>query len=388
MLQRNSLFVVLTAVLSVINCPKALRGDDEKVIPSPNIVNSQPHDCGWLLRYGIHDSQRVAIDRYTVEHLRFLLSQSKAETIEQFKQEAGAGGLSVFGLFEINLGGKSATKDFRAWREEFLTTTTHDLLKSDRLQIEIKKVSPVLMDAVKHCLDKSHPGKVVGWIEPSKDDLTFTLHLRYDRLPSENEGPEFTSVSFTTSPPGQLAPLNEAEAESIKKGQRVRPAGMAVTFQRMKPLIGITVTVNTKNHGAATFTIPAVDPDETINRLNRKIADLENKIDRIEASINTGVGVAKAYAYFDGKEVDGDRTYNISRVEILGGAEHRHRFHFQNLLNNRDYTVLISPSGVPGQLKSPAMILERRKEWFDVSVDGGTTVIFVVVFEMSEKKKQ
>jgi hypothetical protein len=111
------------------------------IVGLPGFANAQPtHDCEWLLRYGIYDYQRVAIDRYTVEHLRFLLSQTRAETIEQFKEEAGAGGLSVFGLFDIDLGGKSAKKEFRAWREAFLTASTHDLLKSDRLQIEIKKV--------------------------------------------------------------------------------------------------------------------------------------------------------------------------------------------------------------------------------------------------------
>jgi hypothetical protein len=349
-------------------------------------VAQQQHDCEWLLRYGIYDYQHVAIDRYTVEHLRFLLSQTRAETIEQFKQEAGAGGLNVFGLFEINLGGKSATRDFRGWRQEFLNTTTHDLLKSDRIEMEIKKVSEPLMDVVKKCLEKRRPGKVSGWIEPSKDDVTFTMHLRYDRLDSETEGPEFTSVTFTTSPPGQLAPLHEAEADSIKKGQRVKPGGMGVTIQRTKPLVGITVTVNTKGHGENTFIIPAVDPDETINRLNRKIGELESRIAGLEASLNTGLGTAKAYAYFDGRQVDLDRIYNISRVDILPGANHPHRFHFQDPLNNRDYTVLISPGG-KAQLKTPSQILERTKEWFEVSVDGETTVIFAAVFATQERKK-
>ena len=82
----------------------------------PGLVNAQQapaHDCEWLLKYGVYDYQRVAIDRYTVEHFRFLLSQSKAETVEKFIEEAGGGGLNVVGIFDINLGGKSARNDFR-----------------------------------------------------------------------------------------------------------------------------------------------------------------------------------------------------------------------------------------------------------------------------------
>jgi hypothetical protein len=50
----------------------------------------EPHPCEWLLRYGIYDTEEVAIDRYTLEHMRSLLKYLKAESVRNFEKEASA----------------------------------------------------------------------------------------------------------------------------------------------------------------------------------------------------------------------------------------------------------------------------------------------------------
>jgi hypothetical protein len=247
----------------------------------------QPHDCEWLLRYGIYDTQEVAIDRYTVEHLRFLLSRSNAGSIQEFQKEAEAAGLNVFGLFELSLGGRRATVNFREWREAFLNTATHELLQDERLRITVKQISPVLMEAVKKCLDNPRPGTLGGWVQPSKDDLTFTLKLKYNRL--DKEDAVIKSVTVVSSPAGNLSPLGEAQEKLIREGAAVSTVGegTAVVFQRTKPTAGVTIVVNT-DKGSKTLEVPAVDPNEIIIRLNRKLADLEAKVDALAQAMKKG----------------------------------------------------------------------------------------------------
>lgn len=287
-------------------------------------ASAQQHECAWLMQYGIYDFEDKTNDRNTVENLRFLLAHSSAGTVEEFQKEAGAAGLNVFGLFELSLGGQTARQNFRAWRDSFINTSSHDLLTNDLHHDVIRRISPVLMEAVKVCLKHPQPG-LVGWVVPTKDDVTFTLNLKYVRHDTEieNEGAKITSVTFVTSPPGSLIPLGDAQENQIRKGAQVPLGGIGIVFQRTKPTVGVTIVVNT-DKGTTSVRIPPEDVVDPIQELQKKIAQLEKKIDLI-GHIETGKLALTHHAA--GRPADGVVFANAKK-----NAEKR--FHFKLTFNN------------------------------------------------------
>jgi hypothetical protein len=242
-------------------------------------VAQEENHCEWLLRYGIYDTQESYFDRYSIGHLKTLLQASKAETYEQFEKEAGGLGIGIPGIVSVDFGGHSAKRSFKEWKAALLAATDFGAQEHETLRVVVHKISPTLMATVQKCLDNPPRKMLVGWVHPSKDDLTFRLTLKYN--PADDTACEITSVSFKSSMRGVIEPLKGDEANLLRKGQKVPIAGLSVSFQRQKPTEEITVVVNTSK-GPKELDIPGVNPDETINLWSKKIAELERKIGAIQ----------------------------------------------------------------------------------------------------------
>lgn len=249
-----------------------------------------PNECEWLLRYGIYDTKEVAIDRYTVEHLRYLLTHSNAGSISEFEKEGGSGALGIMSVFDLKLGGESARSNFRAWRNEFLRTSTTDLINKESLKTVVKQISPVLMEAVKKCLDTPRTGTLVAWVEPT-DDLTFTLRLKYNR--HDLEDAIIKRVDVISTPEGECS-VPEGQEELIAEGKAIVAVGegTAVVVQRTSASVAVTITVNT-DKGSKNLRIPGVDERGTMAQLTEKIAAeemirtaLDNTIAQLQHIIN------------------------------------------------------------------------------------------------------
>jgi hypothetical protein len=244
------------------------------------------HDCQWLLRYGIHDTEETVVKRYTFEHLKWALGSSKAESIQDFKQEAPSLGLAVPGLFDIKFGNQDAKSHFRQWRDAFLGTTDHQLANDETLRMSVSRISPALMEAVKKCIEESSKRMLVAWVEPSRDDHTFTLHLRF--TPPTEVDCIVDSVTFTCQPGRTLKPLLPEHTELIKKGARIPMGGLVVTFQREKTTDSVTLAVNT-NRGKWSFSVPAYnpgDPTQLIQELLGRLSQLEAQVRELSSGLS------------------------------------------------------------------------------------------------------
>ncbi|MCI0458350.1 MAG: hypothetical protein L0Z62_15405 [Gemmataceae bacterium] len=238
-------------------------------------VAQESHHCEWLLKYGIYDTIEWHFDRYSIGHLRTLLKVSKAETYEDFEKEGASFGINVPALASINFGGHGAKTNFRQWKAALLAATDFGAQEHENLRVVVRKISPTLMATVQKCLDNPPKGMLVGWLRPSKDDLTFTLHLKHN--PAVRGAAKVTSVSFRSSTRGPITPLAGKEADLVKEGSVIPITGVSVQFQREKPTEGITIVVNT-TRGPKELEVPAVNPNEVIDRLNRRVTELEKPV--------------------------------------------------------------------------------------------------------------
>jgi hypothetical protein len=258
-------------------------------------VGAQDYRIVELLMRRPFDEERVTYHRSTIEHVRSLLAQSRAETLAQFKEEMAKAGIDFFGLFAIDFGGKRAESDFRSWREALLRMDLHEFMNHEGVLRESKRMSPVLMDVLRRYLEQGHPGKLIAWVV-AHDDFTFTLGLKYERLPAEAEGAELACVTFMTSS-GEQVSVHSDEARMIQPGQRVSPAGMAVTFRRAKPSIAVTVTVNTRGRGQETIHVGAVDVLERkaieVEELEGQVSGLGERVAVATAEVEVAKGVLR-----------------------------------------------------------------------------------------------
>jgi hypothetical protein len=176
--------------------------------------------------------------------------------------------------------------------------------------VTIRKISPTLMQAVMKCLDNPPRGMLGGWLRPSKDDLTFTLTLKYNPV-ADDQPCKIKSVAFLSSTSGKFSPLDESQEKIVKPGERVPIVGVSLAFQRQKLTESITVVVNT-DKGSKILEIPSVDPDEIIDRLTRKVSELEARIEKLSKPM-----FASGSWSFDHN--DCDKTDMISNVPETNG---------------------------------------------------------------------
>lgn len=262
---------------------------------------AQPGDpCEWLLRYGIHDKEHVASNRYAFEHLKSLLKHSQARTLQQFKEEtasAGAGGLFSDLFFDVEVSGKRASSNFDDWKAEVLKTESFDRIENESFKREFSGISSRLIDAVEKCLETHHPGLRI-WVVPSRDDLTFSLHIRYTKYRDES-AVFIAPLQFT--PKEFVEPLSSDLSAMVSAGRQVGNVGggTVVTFRRRDIAHGFTVTVNT-DYGGWPIAIPPAYHDPDI-AYEREIHELEQKLweeqkDRAYAEGDEGVASLGAFS--------------------------------------------------------------------------------------------
>src|SRR5262245_13905039 len=103
-------------------------------IPRTGLADEE-HPCEWLTRHGMYDTEREDRESYTFSDLRRLVASSRAETVDQFRSEAERAGLSipiVDAILSLTFGQSAAHKNFRAWKEDFSTSTYQQAMAVER----------------------------------------------------------------------------------------------------------------------------------------------------------------------------------------------------------------------------------------------------------------
>lgn len=250
----------------------------------PCDIASAQNPCDPLLdllkKTGIHDERQVASEKYAHEQVKSLVKCSQASTYKEFKTECFKAGIAIFDILGFDAKNEGNKKAWSDWKTDFLKTDSSDFLKTESVRETVRTINPLIVKAISDCY--AHPATIEGWIQPSSDDCTFTLHLKYN--PINQAKCKFTApVTFTTNPFNKTILLSKEHERMIQKGGIVPIQGLAVTFQRVDPTIAVTLTINTDMGKEIVIIIPG-NPDIKTTRalIEAKLTDQFMRVGKIQ----------------------------------------------------------------------------------------------------------
>jgi hypothetical protein len=263
--------------------------------PTPSTIAQDRDDLQAIekiVQHAPQDEMTMEYTRRTFDTLRSFVSASRAETVEELRNEANKIGLGIPILDQIldfSFGGHKSSTNFRMWREAFVNSNYHSLQNAEALRVTIKKISPALMEVLRDYAKHPPQDVVYLWIEPrSTDSEVFTVRVKYL---GARAGETVRILNFNVTP-AEAVRIDPDQGRLLQSGQQLCQHAKSIDLRRLRP-VGLTITVNTER-GSATISIPS-----RANADGQRMQRLESENRQLAAQVTE---LSRRVAQLEGKE--------------------------------------------------------------------------------------